>query len=110
MEIINGHYVYTDGDIDVPEAIKDRNGDVVLSCCMLCGRGEVELEERCALTTDALVKTDDMVAVPRGLLAALGYVVRRSAYKDSETHKKLKEFQFAPALTKSIGGGNGKDS
>ena len=39
------HVLYTDKDEDCPGAICDRNGDVVLACCKVCGRSECELDE-----------------------------------------------------------------
>lgn len=42
-----GHHLYCTADPDRPEAICDRNGEVVLACCVICGRGEVQLEEPC---------------------------------------------------------------
>lgn len=39
------HVLYRTGEIGVPPEITDRNGDVVLSLCKVCRRGEVELEE-----------------------------------------------------------------
>jgi hypothetical protein len=41
------HDLYKTGDADAPEAIKDRNSEVVLGLCRRCGRGEVELSEPC---------------------------------------------------------------
>lgn len=40
------HKLYETGDIDAPDAIKDRNGEVVLSMCARCGRGEQQLVEQ----------------------------------------------------------------
>ena len=40
---MNEHQLYKTGDADVPDSIKDRNGEVALSCCRKCGRGESEL-------------------------------------------------------------------
>jgi hypothetical protein len=37
------HDLYKTGDPDAPEQIKDRNGVVVLNCCRVCGKAEVEL-------------------------------------------------------------------
>lgn len=42
-----GHDLYKTGDADAPDAIKDRNGDIVLAACRKCGRGEAQLEEPC---------------------------------------------------------------
>jgi hypothetical protein len=44
-----GHVLYETGDKDAPDCIKDRNGEVVLGLCRICGRGEIELEEPCGL-------------------------------------------------------------
>ncbi len=41
------HDIYKTGDPDAPDVIKDRNGEVVLSLCRRCGRGECELDEPC---------------------------------------------------------------
>lgn len=41
------HLLYKDGDACIPDAIKDRNGQVVLSLCTVCGKGEAELVNRC---------------------------------------------------------------
>lgn len=37
------HQIYTNADKDAPKAIKDRNDDVVLSMCKVCGGAETEL-------------------------------------------------------------------
>lgn len=44
------HHLYTNSDTDRPSAICDRNGEVVLGLCKVCGRSEVELEKPCAHT------------------------------------------------------------
>lgn len=41
------HVLYKTGDPDAPDAIKDRNGEVVLDLCRLCGQTESTLEEDC---------------------------------------------------------------
>ena len=38
------HEFYKDGDKDVPEQIKDRNGQVVLTLCKLCNQAKGEIE------------------------------------------------------------------
>lgn len=43
----NDHTLYEKGDAGVPNQIKDRNGDIVLGLCKICGKGEVELEGSC---------------------------------------------------------------
>lgn len=42
-----GHVLFTDEDNAAPKAIYDRNGNVVLGLCKLCGKGEAELSEPC---------------------------------------------------------------
>lgn len=37
------HLLYKDGDADIPEAILDRNGQVALDMCKVCGKAESEL-------------------------------------------------------------------
>lgn len=39
------HRLYETGHPLAPDAILDRNGEVVLGCCMRCGAGEIELEQ-----------------------------------------------------------------
>lgn len=41
------HDFYKTGDADAPEAIKDRNGEVVLDYCRRCGQAEAEIEAVC---------------------------------------------------------------
>ena len=41
------HDLYEDGDADIPDCVKDRNGDVVLGLCKRCNRAEVELDQPC---------------------------------------------------------------
>jgi len=41
------HVLYVTSDTDVPSAIRDCHGEVVLGLCRNCGRGEIELEEPC---------------------------------------------------------------
>jgi hypothetical protein len=42
------HDLYETGDPDAPDAIKDRNGEVVLGLCRKCGKAEVQLDEPCS--------------------------------------------------------------
>lgn len=41
------HILYKTSDKDAPESIKDVNGEVVLSLCRVCGKGEADLSEPC---------------------------------------------------------------
>jgi len=41
------HTLYKTKDADAPAQIKDRNGEVALDLCRICGRGEIELYEPC---------------------------------------------------------------
>ena len=41
------HVLFTSADRDAPDCIRDRNGEVVLGLCKICGRGEIELREPC---------------------------------------------------------------
>lgn len=41
------HVIYDKHDPDASDAIKDSNGDIVLGHCMVCGAGEIELEQPC---------------------------------------------------------------
>jgi hypothetical protein len=42
-EPVHLHEFYKDGDADIPSALLDRNGQVVLTQCKHCGQAEVEL-------------------------------------------------------------------
>lgn len=52
------HVIYGKGDPDASGAIKDANGDIVLGHCMVCGAGEIELEQPC--NPDRLEDTADL--------------------------------------------------
>lgn len=41
------HVIYGRDDPDASDAIKDANGDIALGHCMVCGAGEIELEQGC---------------------------------------------------------------
>lgn len=61
------HVLYETGDADAPDAIKDRNGDVVLALCRNCGKGEIDLHGSCrnqkesAMTQDKRGESGDEV-------------------------------------------------
>lgn len=52
-----GHELYRQGDKDAPDGIKDRNGEIVLCCCRVCGEFEAGLEKPC--TADKPVPAND---------------------------------------------------
>lgn len=41
------HVLWENGEDGAPDCIKDRNGEVVLGLCKVCGKGESELVEEC---------------------------------------------------------------
>lgn len=41
------HKLYEDGDSNIPEVICDRNGQVCLALCKVCGQAEGDLEVNC---------------------------------------------------------------
>jgi hypothetical protein len=45
--ILRNHDLFKTGDADAPDVIKDRNGDVVLGLCRVCGQAECELDITC---------------------------------------------------------------
>lgn len=47
MEITMEHKLYETADNDRPKEICDRNGEVVLGLCKVCGQAEVELQDTC---------------------------------------------------------------
>ena len=50
--VSGGHVLYQDGDADIPDQIKDRNGSVVLALCRICGKGEIELKQPCIVAAE----------------------------------------------------------
>lgn len=44
---LSEHDLFETGDIDAPECVKDRNGEVVLGLCRVCNQAEAELEDTC---------------------------------------------------------------
>jgi hypothetical protein len=44
---VNNHVLFTDNDAARPDAICDRNGQVVLGLCKVCGKADAELESPC---------------------------------------------------------------
>lgn len=53
----SGHQLYTNQDKDAPDSIKDSNGDIALSLCKICGKGEAELLEKC-ISNESFDKAD----------------------------------------------------
>jgi hypothetical protein len=51
------HVLYETSDADAPDVIKDRNGEVVLGLCRVCGRGEIELSEPCGPKATPMMDT-----------------------------------------------------
>lgn len=41
------HVLYAKDDVDAPDSIKDRNGDIMLALCRNCGRAESDLVQPC---------------------------------------------------------------
>lgn len=52
------HLLYKDGDPDLPQAILDRNGQVVLGLCRICNAAEAELENS-SCTDDVIARLED---------------------------------------------------
>lgn len=61
---MNRHILYKTGDKYIPESIKDRNNEVVLSMCKVCGKAESELIDSNCITKElvGLYNSDDMYA------------------------------------------------
>ncbi|KAK1548903.1 hypothetical protein Q3G72_003266 [Acer saccharum] len=59
------HDLYTDADKDIPAAICDMHGSVVLGQCKRCGKGECELVEPCASPP----VTENLIALGKGEIA-----------------------------------------
>lgn len=50
------HILYQKGDDNVPDSIQDRNGDITLGLCKICGRGEADLSNDSGACPGATVK------------------------------------------------------
>ena len=79
------HDLYKNGDANIPEVIKDRNGEVALRLCKRCGRAECELDEPCLTQQEQLEALAEQI---RLLKEALSYCVEDSRYvlTTIETH------------------------
>ncbi len=69
------HVFYKTSDPDAPRRIRDRDNDVVLSMCRICGQAEGELEPECP--------TPDPIAVLRKLDeidCCTGYAIQDADY------------------------------
>ncbi len=51
------HVLYEKGDKGIPDQILDRNGDVALGLCKVCGKGEIELEGPCVSPLEQIAKS-----------------------------------------------------
>lgn len=60
MTISSPHSLYETGDIDVPQQILDRNGEVALACCRRCGGVEGALPTDCPGVRMTLQQADDV--------------------------------------------------
>lgn len=55
--MVVGHVLYKTGDKGAPDQIKDRNGEVVLAMCKICGKAEIELDQPCQPNGDQIDKS-----------------------------------------------------
>lgn len=70
------HDIFKTGDANVPSAITDRNGEIVLACCKVCGKAEAGLDEPCDLEK---VKSK---SYKKGVELACEVVSSEADYKD----------------------------
>lgn len=65
------HSLYKTGDAGAPTAIQDRNGEVVLDQCRVCGRAEAELSDPCTSQGKGRAQlTDEMLKAACDVYAA----------------------------------------
>lgn len=57
------HDLWKDGDENIPYAIQDRNGQVCLAYCKVCGQAEIELEANCPGPTRRKLTNDEQMQV-----------------------------------------------
>lgn len=60
------HDFYETGDADAPRAIQDKNGEVVLRCCRVCGQAEAGLEAACPGGGPRKVAVNPALGMPYG--------------------------------------------
>jgi hypothetical protein len=77
------HDLYKTGDADAPDVIKDRNGEVVLGLCRKCGRGEIELADRC---DTPLVRDDHVTIAPANKFEPLPIFLQRDTAFDASAN------------------------
>lgn len=70
------HVLYEGFDIDAPDAIKDRNGEVVLEQCRFCNRAESELDAH--PQCDKATPIDEADLIYEFLTEVIRQVLRRS--------------------------------
>lgn len=61
---INGHELYINSDPDAPERIKDRNGEIALHQCRVCGAAEIELEVHCSGNHNVVTEEEEAATHP----------------------------------------------
>lgn len=83
------HVLYETTDKDRPKEICDRNGEVVLAMCKLCGKVEAELDENATTERKGPLSKDQI----REVFLAHGFVV-----KDGQTDLKPYVYDAAYAL------------
>lgn len=97
------HVLFETGDADAPEIIKDRNGEVVLGLCKICGKGEAELEQPCVVSVpDRLQALGDLYRERNKLYGSnykhFGHILV-GMYPEGVTLKTAEEFnRFALLL------------
>lgn len=98
------HELYKDGEANIPDSIKDRNGQVALGLCKNCKKGEADLSQPCYKKQRGQSTIDYRVAELEAKLKEYEADARRlellmtmsgEMYQESTKHQfvgRLKEF------------------
>ena len=58
---------------------------------------------------EAVARNDDLIAVPREVLAAANYIIRKGAHADSKTAVALRKYALGPAIL-ALGSADGDEA
>lgn len=91
---IEKHVLFETEDADRPACVCDSNGDVVLSLCRICGKGEADLEQECPVGPREIL-IDTIAHLAAAISAYERYVGRvdRVGQRDPFYRTRIRDFQ-----------------
>lgn len=93
------HKLYERYDKDAPDAIKDRNGEVCLAMCRICGKAENELTEDNCVSLPTCI--GDYKAGLARFCDECSFARKCKSISAQIQHQELSEFPFKPLRDKS---------